>query len=182
MTVSPTYDVDTQSWFLDTGHEAASLTALKLLLPKGTKIAGYYPKGYLHKIVYREPQKELLRTQITKPAQSVKTAISDPAHAQVAQRDISMVQNQELSTSSPTICKRVIPETTPKRRCIYDHDHILNLWFAGLDGPTIASELGLPRWTTVVNIVWQARQKGDPRATPRNSRTKKPVTLPDITI
>jgi len=47
VTVSPAFDPDKGVWFIEgCKFEATTLAALQKLLPKNTKIAGYYPKGY----------------------------------------------------------------------------------------------------------------------------------------
>jgi hypothetical protein len=41
----PTFDPQTQTWFVDK-YEATTLAELKTLLPKRTTIIGYYPRGF----------------------------------------------------------------------------------------------------------------------------------------
>ena len=160
MIVHPTYDTDTKTWFLPTGEEAATLAQLKKQLPPYTKIADYYPKGYTQKIVISLP----LRT-------SEKTVVSIPPVAQVAQTPKTKNTTFIAPSVIQPVIQRILPDTTPKRKCIYDHNRILDLWFSGLTAPEIAIELSIPRWSTITNIVWTARRKSDPRATPRNPRS-----------
>lgn len=160
--VHPSFDTQTKTWYLDSGEEALSLRELKKQLIPYTRIEGYYPNGYTHKIAYREPA-----------AHPQKQQIQNPPIARVAQ-GVETQQNDEIKPTipRPTI-KRSYPDANSKWPRKYNHDAILNLWFAGLDGPTIASELGIERWQAVVNIVWMERQNGDPRAVERNPRVKR---------
>lgn len=160
--VHPAYDANTKSWYLDTGEEASSLQELKKLLPLYTKIVGYYPKGYSQKIAC---QKQLCAARNS----GVKTTVV----AQVAQQAKTAKTDKIENTIRQQPVKRDYPDTTPYRHCKYNHNAILNLWYAGNDAPTIASELGIEKFTSVVNVVWHARQKGDPRAVERNPRLAK---------
>ena len=164
MIVHPAYDVVTKTWFVETGEEATSLRELKKQLKPYTKIADYYPNGYRKKIIYREK----LRTTQKPPIQTPRAA-QDAQGVKTAKNDAT-----KTTITRPTI-KRCYPDTVPKRRCIYNHNTILNMWYSGLDAPTIADALSIKRWTSVVNIVWQARRKGDPRAVERNRRLAKRV-------
>ena len=44
-TVHPAFDLKTKTWFVGQ-HEATSIRELKRLLPRRTKIVGYYPQGF----------------------------------------------------------------------------------------------------------------------------------------
>lgn len=44
--VHPSFDTEARVWFTDNGTEAPSLRELQKKLPAGTKIIGYFPKGY----------------------------------------------------------------------------------------------------------------------------------------
>lgn len=44
--VHPSFDAETQTWFLDGGPEAPTIRQLHRLLPPGTRVRDYYPRGY----------------------------------------------------------------------------------------------------------------------------------------
>ena len=159
MLVHPAYDIKTSSWFLETGEEATTLSKLKQLLPKNTKIAGYYPKGYIHKITIQDEVRRLPKMPDT-----------IPAVAQVAQNSNNPDFNPTIELKTDTTICITKPKTHRGPPIRYDHNQILNMWFDGLDAPTIARRLSIKRWTSVTNIVCNARINGDHRATSRNPR------------
>lgn len=58
--------------------------------------------------------------------------------------------------------------SVPKRKLKYDHNEILNLWDRGVPSTEIAKKLNMTAMR-VVDTVWMARQKGDPRAKSRRT-------------
>ena len=91
--VHPAYDVITHTWYLDTGEEAPTLRELKKQLQPYTKIADYYPKGYVQKIIHQKPLRTPQKQQIQKPA-----------IAQVAQlAETAKIDTIETTITKPTI-------------------------------------------------------------------------------
>jgi hypothetical protein len=140
-TAHPSFDVKTKTWFVDQ-YEAPSLAQLKRLLPRRTKIEGYFHRGFTaRRINSNQPTRPLAREPFN-------------------------LMRQPTSAPRP---KRVY--TTPHKTNIkkHDHDAILTLWVEGLSGPEISERLDLPRRTTAGGVVARCRELGDPRALSRST-------------
>ena len=140
-TVHPTFDPKTKTWFVE-DLEAPSIRQLKSLLPRRTKIVGYFPEGFAFT--------RLKTDQPTRP---------------LAREPFNLMR-QPTSAPRP---KRVY--TTPQKTNInkHDHDAILTLWDEGLSGPEISERLDLPLRTTAGGVVARCRELGDPRALSRST-------------
>ena len=158
MIVHPAYHPESGLWFLESGEEAPSLAKLKALLPAGTKILGYYPKGYSGKVqVSKAPTRTLYAERFSNysPFSKAPKQIVVPPE----------VKPVVKPSPAPPVVKRKRAGYAHNRQ--YDHEAILNLWAEGLTGPQIAEKLGMDRWLTVCQIVYECRKKGDPRAVRR---------------
>jgi hypothetical protein len=143
-TVHPAFDVKTKTWFAG-DVEAASIRELKRLLPRRTKITGYWPNGFTAKRATGLPTRLLVRETFS----PIRMAASSPA-----------------PTPKP---KRIYTALQKTNHKVYDHDLILSLWIEGLSGPEIGRKLGLPCSTTAGGIVAAHRIAGDPRALSRST-------------
>jgi hypothetical protein len=141
-TVHPAFDVKTKTWFAG-DVEASSIRELKRLLPRRTKITGYFPQGYRATRANGLPTRLLVRETFS----PIRMAASSPV---------------------PTP-KRIYTALQKTNHKVYDHDLILSLWVEGLSGPEIGRKLGLPCSTTAGGIVAAHRIAGDPRALSRST-------------
>lgn len=198
-TFHPTFDPLTAMWFVE-GAEAPTLAALLKLLPRRSKLEGYYPNGYKAvRIILREPRAAPIKSvfnvfikhkNIPKPAaQPVVTSIANDSailddwaagmsgeaiankHNILTQRAVMKKIKKARDHGDPrAISHQKAFVTRPQK---YNHDAILNLWAAGHTGPEIGRRLGLHASTTAAAIVAEYRHKGDPRALSR-APTRRP--------
>ena len=147
-TVHPAFDPKTKTWFIDQ-FEAPTLAALKRLLPRRTKIKGYWPDGYM----------------AVRPATEIPTR-------PLARESFNLIRSV---SPKPTPAIKPPRYAVPKKAkpIIHDREAILSLWVTGLSGPEIGARLGLPCKTTAGAIVAVCRKLGDPRALSRSTNGSK---------
>jgi hypothetical protein len=140
--VHPAFDTKSKMWFVD-GVEAPTLAALRKLLPRRTKIEGYWPNGFIFRRV-----------------------LSNQPTRAITKEPFSLVHIKK-----PKPSRAYTPHKTKPK--LYDHNAVLGLWMEGLSGPEIGVRLGLPLSTTAGGIVARCREQGDPRALPRSTNGSK---------
>ena len=139
----PSFDPAAGVWFLGTGQEAPTLRELLAKLPRGSRIADYYPDGYV-----AEPW-----PSVSEAHRAAETKLRPKFRTRPASRQYRVAQE------APT-GRRANNRGGQQK---YDHDAVLNAWARGEGTGGIARALCMP-CTAVCAIVQLARQKGDARA------------------
>lgn len=156
MIVHPTFDLVNGVWFTDNGLVAKSLRELKSLLPKGTRIEGYYPNGYV--AVRENDKKESRPTRYFTAKSKAQTVFT---------RRLIQQQQQNGALPEPK------PSLLMPGRKKYDTEVILDQWFRGDPTEAIMRAAGIPTRNSFKKLIAVHRKRGDPRAIKRQTSRKR---------
>lgn len=148
--MTPTYDPETQTWFLENGCEAKSLAVMSLL-PGCANLEGYYPNGVPLDVIRAKMQEQatLLGTHAPKPKCSI------PVRPVSEVFDGGITDEWKGGLKPSQIAQPQMPYgNKPKGRTrVYDHEAVLADRRAGFTYREIAEKRGMPNAGAVAGIV-----------------------------